>query len=49
MCNQAHIYDNSKNNAHGVLSPLIIFQNGRVALLDKNCPQYLKDVLMGLK
>jgi len=45
LCNQAHIYDNSRNNAHGILNPLIIFQNGRVALLGKGCPQYLKDVL----
>ena len=45
LCKQAHIYDNSKDNTHGILSPQIIFQNGRVALLDKKCPQYLKEVL----
>jgi len=45
MCNLAHIYDNSKDNSHGILNPLIIFQNGHVELLDKSCPQYLIDVL----
>jgi len=46
LCNQAHIYDNSKDNAHGILNPLIILQNGRVELLNKSCPQYLKDMLL---
>ncbi|MCL2362331.1 MAG: zeta toxin family protein [Defluviitaleaceae bacterium] len=45
LCDKVYIYDNSTDNTRGGFNPLIIIQNGKVVLLDKGCPQYLKDVL----
>jgi len=44
LCDSVYIYDNSKDNVRGVLNPLVILLNGKVEYLEKDCPQYLRDV-----
>jgi len=45
LCDIVYIYDNSKDNRRGTFAPVVIIKDSTIELLDKNCPQYILDVL----
>ena len=45
MCDTVYIYDNSKDNYFGTFAPVAIVKDGKIELLERNCPQYILDVL----
>jgi len=45
LCDTVYIYDNSKDNRRGTFAPVVMVKDSKIALLHKNCPQYILDVL----
>jgi len=45
LCDKVKLYDNSKTNDFSVMSPFLSVENGIIIKLDKEFPEYMKDII----
>ncbi|MCL2015088.1 MAG: zeta toxin family protein [Defluviitaleaceae bacterium] len=45
LCDDVHIYDNSKDIIFDIAKPLFVLKDGQIQLFEKDCPLYMQQIL----